>query len=170
MTSDDLWPWFMIFGCMNIWRFPYYIDKPSLVPIRLPTFQMRPLSHFLTTWLHQMNFDLDMWPLTSLTNEASHVASITQLWLKSINVEGITKCLLVSTTTDINDRQQYTTTMVKAIPMRLSCRWHKKQCRPDPLYSYYQSLWLLADKLITTKLHSHFCCPFSAYWNPIYIN
>ena len=38
---------------------------------------------YLTTW-PQMTFDLDMWPLTSSTNEGSHVASMTQLWLKSI--------------------------------------------------------------------------------------
>ena len=33
LTSDDLWPWYMIFDCMNIWRFTYYIYKPSLVQI-----------------------------------------------------------------------------------------------------------------------------------------
>ena len=40
-------------------------------------------SAYLTTW-PQMTFDLDIWPLTSSTNEGSHVASMTQLWLKSI--------------------------------------------------------------------------------------
>ena len=35
LTSDDLWPWYMTFDHMNIWRFPYYINKPSLVPIQL---------------------------------------------------------------------------------------------------------------------------------------
>ena len=69
LTSDDRWPWYMTFDQMNIWRFPYYINKPSLVPIELQPFQMRPFSHiqpYLTTWL-QMTFDLGMWPLTSLT-------------------------------------------------------------------------------------------------------
>ena len=28
LTSDDLWPWFVTFGRMNIWRFPYYINTP----------------------------------------------------------------------------------------------------------------------------------------------
>ena len=42
-------------------------------------------SAYLTTW-PQMTFDLDMWSSTSSTNEGSHVASMTQLWLKSIKV------------------------------------------------------------------------------------
>ena len=86
LTSDDLWPWYVTFDLMNIWRFPYYTNKSSLVPIGLPTFQMKSISTFsayLTSW-PQMTFDLDMWPLTSSTNEGSHVASMTQLWLKSI--------------------------------------------------------------------------------------
>ena len=44
-------------------------------------------SAYFTTW-PQTIFDLDMWPLTSLTNEGSHVASMTQLWLKSIKACG----------------------------------------------------------------------------------
>ena len=44
-------------------------------------------SAYLTLW-PQMIFDLDMWPLTSSTNEGSYVASMTQLWLKSIKVWG----------------------------------------------------------------------------------
>ena len=83
LTSDDLWPWYMTFDHMNIQRVPYCINKPSLVPIRLPTFQMRPLSHF------QPILQLDLrWPLTSLINAGSHVASMTQLWLKSIKACG----------------------------------------------------------------------------------
>ena len=47
LTSDNLWPWFMTFDHMNIWRFPYYINKPSLIPIRLQLFKLvRPFSHF----------------------------------------------------------------------------------------------------------------------------
>ena len=41
----------------------------------------------LTTW-PQMIFDFDMGPLTSSTNEGSHVASMTQLWMKSIKACG----------------------------------------------------------------------------------
>ena len=39
LTSDNLWPWYMTFDRMNIWRCPYYINKPSLVPIRLQLFK-----------------------------------------------------------------------------------------------------------------------------------
>ena len=85
LTSDDLWPWYMTFDRMNIWGFSYYINNPSLVSIRLQLFNREATFTFSAylTW-HQMTFDLDMWPLTSLTNEGSHVASMTQLWLKSI--------------------------------------------------------------------------------------
>ena len=59
LTSDDLWPWFVTSDHMNIWRFPYYTNKPSLVQIGLPTFQMKPFSHF------QPILQLDLrWPLT----------------------------------------------------------------------------------------------------------
>ena len=44
-------------------------------------------SAYLTTW-PQMTFDLDKWHLTSSTNDGSHVATMTQLWLKSIKVCG----------------------------------------------------------------------------------
>ena len=44
-------------------------------------------SAYLTTW-PQMTFDLDMWPLTSSINAGYHVASMTQLWLKSIKACG----------------------------------------------------------------------------------
>ena len=44
-------------------------------------------SAYLTTW-PQMTFDLDIWSLTSSTNEGSNVASMTQLWLKSIKACG----------------------------------------------------------------------------------
>ena len=60
MTFDlDLWP----FDHMNIWRFPYYINKPSLVPVGLQLFIWGnfTFSAYLTTWPY-MAFDLDMWP------------------------------------------------------------------------------------------------------------
>ena len=89
LTSDDLWPWYMTLNRINIWKFPYCIIKPSLVPIGLHFFQMRPLSHFQSILqLGLMTFDLDMWHLTSSTNEGSHGASMTQLWLKSFKACG----------------------------------------------------------------------------------
>ena len=39
-------------------------------------------SAYLKTW-PQMIFDLDIWPLTLLTSEGSHVASISQDWFQS---------------------------------------------------------------------------------------
>ena len=53
-----------------------------------------------------MTFDLDMWSLTTSTNADSHVASMTQLWLKSIKacgsksqmLKGVAKIFLVKKT------------------------------------------------------------------------
>ena len=103
LTSDDLWPWYMTFDHMNIWQSPYHrpYQYTKFGSNQTSTFQMKLLSHFqpfqmrltftfsayLATW-PQMIFDLDMWPLTSSTDEGSHVASMTQLWLKSIKVFG----------------------------------------------------------------------------------
>ena len=70
----------------------------------------------LTTW-PQMTFDLDMWPLTSLTYEGSHVASIIQLWLKSIKACGLWKLEpnvnLFSQQTTTTSTEQTTTTTVE---------------------------------------------------------
>ena len=58
-------------------KVPILYQYPSLVQIRLPTFQMRLLSHsvYLTTW-PQMTFDLGIWPLTAWTYEGSHKPSL----------------------------------------------------------------------------------------------
>ena len=74
-------------------------------------------SAYLTTW-PQMTLDLDMWSLTSSTYEGSHVASMTQLWLKSIKACG---------KPNVNPVSQQTTTEHKVIPMCLSYlgRQHK---------------------------------------------
>ena len=76
-------------------------------------------SVYLTTW-PQMTFDLDIWPLTSSTNEGSHVASMTQLWMKSIKACGRESQM----STLFHNRQrrwQQQTTGDKVIPMCLSC-------------------------------------------------
>ena len=52
LTSDDLWPWYMTSDCMNIWRFPYFINKPSLVPIRLQLFKWGHF-HIFSLWRHK---------------------------------------------------------------------------------------------------------------------
>ena len=58
LTSNDLWPWYMTFYLINIWRVPYCINKPSLVPIGIQLFKWGHL-HF------QQILQLDhRWPLT----------------------------------------------------------------------------------------------------------
>ena len=52
------------------------INWVSMVVIGLPTFQIIPISHFLS------NFDLGVRPLNSLTNRVIPVASLTQMWLQ----------------------------------------------------------------------------------------
>ena len=83
MTFDlDLWP----FDHMNIWRFPYYINKPSLVQIRFQLFKWGYFSYLLSAYLTtrpQMTFDLRIWPLTTWTYEGSHIISINQVWFQS---------------------------------------------------------------------------------------
>ena len=59
LTSDDLWTWYLTFDCMNIWRFPYYINKPSLVQIGLQLFKW---DHFhIFSLLYNLTSD-DLWP------------------------------------------------------------------------------------------------------------
>ena len=89
LTSDDLWPWYMTFDCMNIWRVTYFINNQVWFKsdINFPNETIFTFSAYLTTW-PQMTFDLDIWNLTSSTNEGSHVASMTQLWLKFIKACG----------------------------------------------------------------------------------
>ena len=59
LTSDDLWPWYMTFDRMNIWRSPYHINKPSLVPIRLQLFKW---GHFhIFSLFYSLTSD-DFWP------------------------------------------------------------------------------------------------------------
>ena len=59
LTSDDRWPSYMAFDCMNIWRFTYYINKPSLVQIGLQLFKW---GHF---HIFSLSYNLtsdDLWP------------------------------------------------------------------------------------------------------------
>ena len=89
LISDDFWP--------DIWPLTAWTYKGShIVSINKVWFQLDfnfsnegtfTFSAYLTTW-PKMTFDLDMRPLTSSTNESSHVASMTQLWLKSIKACG----------------------------------------------------------------------------------
>ena len=40
LTSHDLWPSFVTFDLMNMWRFPHYINKPSLLQIWFQLFHI----------------------------------------------------------------------------------------------------------------------------------
>ena len=78
---------YMTFDHMSIRRFPYYINKPSLVQIWLQLFKwdhfhIFTFSAYLTTW-PQITFDVGIWPLTAWTYEGSHILSINQVWFKS---------------------------------------------------------------------------------------
>ena len=72
MTFDlDLWP----FDHMNIWRFPYYINKLQVwlkSDFNLSNEAIFTFSTDLTTW-PQMTFDLGIWLLTAWTYEGSHI-------------------------------------------------------------------------------------------------
>ena len=72
-------------------------------------------SAYLTTWPH-MTSDLGMWPLTSSPNAGSHVAPMTQVYLKSIKVCRNYRQML----TLFHNRQQWTT-VDKVISLCLSC-------------------------------------------------
>ena len=107
MNLDDLWPWYMTFDCMNItWRFPYYINKLSLVPIGLQLFKW---GHF---HIFSLFYNLDLrWPLTLICDLWPHQqmrVPMLHLWPNfggnpSKLVEGGTKCYMFS-------QQQTTTT------------------------------------------------------------
>ena len=95
LTSDDFWPWYMTFDCMNIQRVLYCIDKPSLVPIRLPTFQMRPLLHFQPILQLDLRWPLtlicELWPHQQLRVPTLHLWPNFG-WNQSKNVDGRDKC------------------------------------------------------------------------------
>ena len=85
MTSDDLWPWFVTFDSMNIWRFPYYINKPSLVQIGLQLFKWGRFHIFSlpynSTWPWYMTFDcMNIWRFTYHINKLSLVQIGLQLF------------------------------------------------------------------------------------------
>ena len=89
LTSDDLWPWYMTVDRMNIWKFPYYINKPSLVPIRLQLFNwgqfyIFSISYNLTSydpWPWYVTFDLiNKWGYLYFIHKPSSVTIGLQLF------------------------------------------------------------------------------------------
>ena len=95
LTSDNLWPWYMNFDCMNIWRFTYYINKPSLVQIGLQLFKwghfhILNLSYNLTSddlWPWYMTFDLiNKWGLPCCIYDSTLVEIHRRMWKIEPNV------------------------------------------------------------------------------------
>ena len=114
LTSDDLWPWYMTFDHMNIWRFPYYINKHTLVPIRLQLFKW---GHFhIFNQSYNLTSD-DLWPW--------------YVTFDLINKWGFPFCIYDPTLVEIHQNMwkiepnvnlfSQQTTARKAIPMCLSC-------------------------------------------------
>ena len=114
LTSDDLWPWYMTFDCMNIWVFTYLINTPSLVQIGLQlckwgNFHIFSLSYNLTSddlWPHQqMRVPmLNLWPNCG--------------WNSSKHVEDSAKSFDPFFTTDNNNRQQGTKWSLSVFPAK----------------------------------------------------
>ena len=118
LSSDDLWSWYMTFDRMNIWRFPYYINKPSLVPIGLQLlkwghFHISSLSYNLTSddlWPWYVTFDLiNKWRFPCCTYDPTLVEIHQSMWELEPNVNLFSQ------------QQQATTTGDKVVPMCLSC-------------------------------------------------
>ena len=85
LTSDDLWPWYMTFDCMNSHGVPYCINKPSLVPTGLQFFKW---GHFhICSVSYNLTSD-DLWP--------SYVTS------DLINKWGLPCCIYDSTVVEIH--------------------------------------------------------------------
>ena len=70
LTSDDPWPWYMIFDFINIWRKPYCIFDPGLVVIELRLFKGDPDNKILTKLEH--------------THSHTRTHTHTQIWYRNI--------------------------------------------------------------------------------------
>ena len=128
LNSDDLWPWYMTFDCMNVWRFTYYINKPSLVQIGLQLFEwghfhIFSLSYNLTSndlWPWYMTFDLiNKWGFPCCIYDPTLVKIHQSMWKIEPNVNPLSQ--QTTTTTTNRQHQQTTTTGDKVISMCLSC-------------------------------------------------
>ena len=100
--------WYVTFDCITIWMFTYYINKPSLAQTGLQLFKWGHFHIFSLSYNLTSNdlWPWIWWPLTSSTNEGSHVASMTQLWFKSIKACGrYSQMLTLFHNNNINRRQ-----------------------------------------------------------------
>ena len=122
LTSDNLWPWLMTFDCMNIWRFTYYINKPSLAQNGLQLFKwghfhIFSLSYYLTSddlWPWYMTFDLiNKWGFPCCIYDPTLVEIHRRMW----KIEPSVNLFSQQTTTSSSSSSSWD----KVIPMCLSC-------------------------------------------------
>ena len=108
---DGLWPWFVTFDRLNIWRLPYYINKPSLVQIELKLFKwgnfhIFSLSYNLTLddlWPWYMTFDLiNKWGFPCCIFDPTLVEIHHSMWKIEPNVNPFSQ----QTTSTDNNRGQ----------------------------------------------------------------
>ena len=123
LTSDDPWSWYMTFDCMNIWRFTYHINKPSLVQIGLQLFKWShfhifSLSYNLTSdglWPWYMTFDLiNKWEFPCCIYDPTLVEIHQSMWKIEPNVNPF------FTTDNNNNRQQGTKWFLSVFPAKAS--------------------------------------------------
>ena len=111
---DDLWPKYRTFDCMNIWRFPYYIDKPNLGQIghqlfKWGHFHIFSLSYNLTSddlwsW-HNVTFDLiNKWGFPCSIYDPTLVEIHQSMWKVEPNVNLFSQ--QTTTTSTDNNRGQ----------------------------------------------------------------
>ena len=114
LTSDDLWPWYMTFDHMNIWRLLYHISKPSLVPIGLQLlkwghFHIFSLSYNLTSddlWPWCVTFDrINKWRFPCCTFDPTLVEIHESIWKFEPNVNQFSQqTTTTETTTTTGDK------------------------------------------------------------------
>ena len=108
LTSDDLWPWFVTFDRMNIWRF--HIISINQVwfksDFNFSNEAIFTFSAYLSTW-PQMTFDLGTWPLSSSTIYDPTLVEIHQsMWKIEPNVNPFSQQTTTTSTENINRQQQ----------------------------------------------------------------
>ena len=112
LTSDDLWPWYITSDWMNIWRFTYYINKPSLVQIGLQLFKwdyfhIFSLSYNLTSddlWPWHMTSDLiNKWGFPCCIYDPTLVEIYQSMWKIEPNVNPFSQQTTPTTTTRQSD-------------------------------------------------------------------
>ena len=163
------WPLTLICDLCEHIKLPILYQLTKFGSNQTSTFQMRPLSHF------QPTLQLDLrWPLTlicaltSSTNKGSHVASMTQLWLKSIKACGG----LIEPNVNLFSQQQATTTTDNSSGQSdphesFLLRRHKNQNKFEQAFSTrWQNIKFSLDTCpkFTTCLHQNKSYDFVKYY------